>query len=144
MLQIAAILGVLIIGLAGFIMNQRRIQTRSEQDLIKELQATTEAPDALYVADADFDQPIHKPLGERLHYIARSFHGRISNCERQWTNGPDETLVRVTSDPAGRLTTLGVQGAPAPVGECLVKVLDEAQFPREVDGVALLTLRYVR
>jgi len=144
MLQIAAILGVLIIGLAGFIMNERRIQTRSEQDLIRELQATTDAPDAIYVADADFDQPIHKPLGERLHYIARSFHGRIGNCDRQWVNGPDETLVRVTTDPAGRLVTLGVQGAPPDVGQCLVKVLEEAQFPREVDGVALLPLRYER
>ena len=69
---------------------------------------------------------------------------REENLQERFERLLDETLVRVTSDPAGRLTTLGVQGAPAPVGECLVKVLDEAQFPREVDGVALLTLRYVR
>ena len=46
MLRVAAMLGVLIIGVAGLVMNQRRVETRTEQDLLRELQASTEAPDA--------------------------------------------------------------------------------------------------
>ena len=144
MLQVSALLGVLVIGLAGVVMNQRRTEARTEKDLILEIQASTEAPDVVLIEDASFDLAIDKDLGERVHYVARTFHGRISNCEQQWINGPDETLVYVTADEAGRLTGLAVQGAPSKVTECLVHVLDEAQFPRDADGVALLPLRYER
>lgn len=137
-------LGVVVIAAAGLIMNQRRVQTRTEQDLLRDLQASTEAPDAVLLSDASFDEPINKPLGERLHYVQRTFHGRIGRCSEMWVNGPDETLVRVQADAAGRLSGLAVQGAPDEVAECLLKVLDEAQLPRDVDGVALMPLRYER
>jgi len=144
MLRVAAMLGVLTIGVAGLVMNQRRVETRTQQDLLRELQASTEAPDAGLLTEASFDEPIDKPLGERVHYIQRTFHGRITRCSEKWVNGPDETLVRIQTDEAGRLSGLAVQGAPDDVAECLVKVLDEAQFPRSADGVALLPLRYER
>lgn len=144
MLQVSALLGILVIGVAGMVMNQRRTESRTEKDLIAEIQASTEAPDPILIEDASFDQAIDRDLGERMHYVARTFHARISHCEQKWVNGPDETLVRVTADPAGRLTGLAVQGAPPDVAECLVHVLDEAQFPRDADGVALLPLRYER
>lgn len=137
-------LGVVVIAAAGLIMNQRRVETRTEQDLLRDLQASTEAPDAMLLSDASFDEPINKPLGERLHYVQRTFHGRIARCSEMWVNGPDETLVRVQADAAGRLSGLAVQGAPDEVAECLLKILDEAQLPRDVDGVALMPLRYER
>ena len=63
---------------------------------------------------------------------------------QRWPGAPEEVLVHVTSDGAGRLIGLAIQGAPPEAADCLLDVMDDARLPRNMDGTAFLTLTFTR
>ncbi len=70
--------------------------------------------------------------------VSRERQGPISYCTDRWPGAPASALLRITTDAAGALSTLAVQGAPAAVEDCLIGVLSKQDFPWDVDAVVTL------
>ncbi|MFT5584890.1 MAG: hypothetical protein ACI9VR_002478 [Cognaticolwellia sp.] len=142
MLQVSAVLGVLVIGVAGWVLNERRTRAREEADLIKEIEANSQRPDAVLVAQVDWSMARDLELDSRAKSLGLSLQNRVLPCVDRWPSPPVDALIYVEADGAGRLTQLAVRSAPDGVQECLVKALKEGRFPRNAQGVTELPLSF--
>lgn len=142
MLQVSAVLGVLVIGVSGWVLSERRDRAREEMDLIAEIEAQTERPDAVIAVEVDWGMARDLELDSRAKSLGGSLQNRILPCLDRWANPPEDALLYVEADGAGRLTQLAVRGAPDGVQDCLVKALREGRFPRNAQGVTELPLRF--
>ncbi len=142
-LTYVAVFLLLIMMIGGLWEARRRSKMRrTEAQLVAELRLQSEAPE-LAAGRAEFPQDRwHPQLHSQLGRIAARVQEGIGDCLGGWEASPELARVRVTTDPAGRLVTLSVQGAPESVEICLAKVLRRGQYTRKVDGVAELPLLY--
>ena len=121
---------------------RRSKMRRTEAQLVQQLREQSEAPE-LAAGRAEFPQDRwHPQLHSQLGRIAARLQEGIGDCMKTWPTQPELARVRVTTDPAGRLVTLAVQGAPETVELCLARVLKRGQYPRKVDGAAEIPLVY--
>ncbi len=142
MLQVSAVLGVLVIGVSGWVLSERRDRAREEMDLIAEIEAQTARPDAVIAVDVDWGMARDLELDSRAKALGMSLQNRVLPCVDRWANPPEAALLYVEADAAGRLTKLAVRTAPDSAENCLVKALKEGRFPRNARGVTELPLRF--
>lgn len=142
MLQVAAVLGVLVIGVSGWVLNERRTRAREEADLIAEIEAKSQRPDAVLVSEVDWSMARDLELDSRARSLGMSLQNRILPCSDRWQNPPEMALIYVEADGAGRLTQLAIRGAPEDVQGCMIKALKEGRFPRNAQGVTELPLSF--
>ena len=134
---------LVIMMVAGLWEARRRSKLRrTEAQLVQQLREQSEAPELATGQDEFPQDRWHPQLHSQLGRIAARLQEGIGDCLDGWQTPPGLARVRVTTDPAGRLTTLAVQGAPETVELCLARVLKRGQYPRKVDGVAELPLVY--
>ncbi len=142
MLQVAAVLGVLVIGVAGWVLTERRTRAREEADLIAEIEAEMARQEAVVASDVDWGMPPDLELDSRARSLGSSLQNRILPCTERWPGHPEAALLYVEADPAGRLTQLAVRNAPKEVQGCLLKALQDGRFPRNAKGVTELPLSF--
>lgn len=142
MLQVAALLGVLVIGFAGWVLNERRTRAREEADLIQEIEAEMARQEAVVASEVDWGMARDLELDSRARSLGSSLQNRILPCSERWPNAPNDAVIYVEADPAGRMTQLAVRGAPDEAQACLLKALRDGRFPRDAKGVTELPLRF--
>jgi len=127
------------IGWAVVVAKQRSASSRTEADLLEELRADGDvAPEDATRGEHVFPEDLQDPnFTAALYRIGRELHGPISHClETTWPDSPTNTLVRITTNPLGEMTTLAVQDSPTEAEDCLIMVLSKAQYARKADHVS--------
>lgn len=142
LLQVTALLGVIVIGVAAWVMDKRRTRYREEADLIAEIEASSQAPDAQLIASPDWGTPRNLELDSRAQSLANALQHRILPCTEQWDAPPQYLVLYIEADGAGRLSGFAVQGAPESFQTCMLKALDEGRYPRNVKAVTELPLMF--
>jgi hypothetical protein len=142
MMRTAASLAILMILAGAYVMNKRRAQHRTELDLMKDLEAQLEAPEPGLGVGGLPEVPESVELSAQVMRIGRELQGRMAPCLERWPEHPDEARIYVRSDPAGRLVELQVQDAPEAAQPCLLNALEKGRYPREIEGIAYLPLRF--
>lgn len=142
MMRVAASLSILMILMGAYVMNKRRAQHKTELDLMKELEAEIEAPEAGIGIGGLPDVPENIELSAQVMRIGRELQGTLAPCLERWPEHPDEARIYVRSDPAGRLVELQVQDAPDQAQPCLLNAMEKGRYPREIEGIAYLPLRF--
>jgi len=127
------------IGWAVVVAKQRAAASRTEADLLEELRADGEvAPERAGRGEHVFPEDQTDPnFTASLYRVGRELHGPISHClETTWPDAPPNTLMRMTTNALGEMTTLAVQGSSTEAEDCLIMVLSKAQYDRNADYVS--------
>ena len=139
----AATIGAGLLLAGAFYLKHVNSQPKTEAQLVNQLLSTTEAPDEITVGERSFPDDLRDPyLQQAIEEVSRQIQGPIAACRGRWEGAPTEARVRMTTDNAGRLLTLAVEGAPENARSCLSTVLSDGMFPRLTDGIATLRLDF--
>jgi hypothetical protein len=143
MTYVASFLLVLLIVGGLFEARKRSRFRKTEAQLVAQIKQATDAPELRQGADEypqeRWDPALHAQLGR----IAARLQEAIQDCVvKHWSDYPVEARVRLSTDPAGRLVTVAIEGANDNAENCLATVLARGQYPRKIDGVAQLILSY--
>ena len=140
MFYVSGVMAMVLVVISMVMNRQQAAEEYTEQDLIQEMKQKLPEVEA-QAAVAEFsDDLMDARLNSQLTRVAQTLQGAIGECVDKWPGHPASTKVRIVSDPAGRLVSLAVQGAPETAETCLITILSRGQYTRNADGVALLWL----
>ncbi|MCP4807653.1 MAG: hypothetical protein GY913_33620 [Proteobacteria bacterium] len=142
MMKTTALLAVVLIVVGAWVSHKRRVQNRTEADLVEKIETELTAPVADISSGEIPDRPADTELLAQVLRIAREIQGHLGPCVEMWPEHPDSVRIYVHADAAGRLETLLVEGAPPESASCFLNALEKGRYPRNADGVADLPLYF--
>ena len=143
MMKTTAVLAVVLIVVGAWVSHKRRVQNKTEADLVEKLENELTAPVAdISTGEIPADRPGDDELLAQVLRLARELQGQLGPCVERWPDHPDVVRIYVHADAAGRLETLLVEGAPDDTKACFLNALEKGRYPRNADGVAELPLYF--